>query len=82
MRLRILNAATGEEGELEEDDDVLGPDATVQDVKGLIRLWTGESVQRQTLLLGAIPTPSPHTPDARGWGVVGGEELPPHATLD
>ena len=39
-----------EEGFLDEHDDILGADTTIKDLKGLIKLWTNESVHNQVLV--------------------------------
>eukprot|EP01062_Namystynia_karyoxenos_P059219 TRINITY_DN50663_c0_g1_i1.p1 TRINITY_DN50663_c0_g1~~TRINITY_DN50663_c0_g1_i1.p1 ORF type:complete len:333 (+),score=113.18 TRINITY_DN50663_c0_g1_i1:83-1081(+) len=51
MLLRIVFSDTEQTGDLEESDDVLGPDTTWLDVKGLIKMWTGEPMSKQVLFV-------------------------------
>eukprot|EP01060_Flectonema_neradi_P021104 TRINITY_DN2861_c3_g1_i1.p1 TRINITY_DN2861_c3_g1~~TRINITY_DN2861_c3_g1_i1.p1 ORF type:complete len:315 (+),score=50.45 TRINITY_DN2861_c3_g1_i1:68-1012(+) len=51
MRVTIYWPETHSRGDLEEHDELLGPESTILDVKGLIQIWTGESVRKMVLTL-------------------------------
>ena len=51
MRVTIYWPETHSRGDLEEHDELLGPESTVLDIKGLIQIWTGESVRKMVLCL-------------------------------
>eukprot|EP01064_Diplonema_japonicum_P027862 TRINITY_DN4143_c0_g2_i1.p1 TRINITY_DN4143_c0_g2~~TRINITY_DN4143_c0_g2_i1.p1 ORF type:complete len:313 (+),score=78.60 TRINITY_DN4143_c0_g2_i1:55-993(+) len=51
MRITIKYPEAGTEGTIEEHDELLGKNSTVLDLKGLIKLWTGESIMKQVLLM-------------------------------
>ncbi|KAJ9458704.1 hypothetical protein DIPPA_16871 [Diplonema papillatum] len=52
MRLTINWPEAEKTGELNERDDVLNPESTMLDVKGLIHMWTGQSVGSQVICVG------------------------------
>eukprot|EP00756_Hemistasia_phaeocysticola_P003720 Hpha_TRINITY_DN12414_c0_g1::TRINITY_DN12414_c0_g1_i1::g.42746::m.42746 len=51
MRMDIQFADTMQSGSLDESDDVLCPDSTWLDVKGLIKMWTSEPMSKQVLFV-------------------------------
>eukprot|EP01061_Rhynchopus_euleeides_P000652 TRINITY_DN10465_c0_g1_i1.p1 TRINITY_DN10465_c0_g1~~TRINITY_DN10465_c0_g1_i1.p1 ORF type:complete len:321 (+),score=126.06 TRINITY_DN10465_c0_g1_i1:34-963(+) len=55
MRVRIVWTDTDEDGYLDECDQVLGPDTSILDLKGLIKMWTDESVSDQVLVFDGKP---------------------------
>ena len=55
MKINFIWTDTDEEGFLDECDDILGPDTTILDMKGLIKMWTEESIPHQILVFrGAV----------------------------